>query len=226
MYFSPFPKPNQTLTKFQRLLKPLLWTKGVEFVKVLNALGPFRAKSIVGLPPRLTSFRIMSSESVFSANNLSTKKVFWYKKVLLLALFGPFKVLFGPFLTLFNAKIYFLAHVVEIYPPISSLCPPVSTPPIPDARIPQLMLQWVLCAFDNVFILYSEEPLIYWTFYISVKEESFVLFFSGNASLPACFGKCRNNRVKKILNSIQIPNQLQRNQLQNQMPWQIVDYKG
>ena len=102
----------------------------------------------------------------------------------------------------------------------------VSTPPIPDARIPQLLLQWVLCAFVNVFILYSEEPLIYWTFYISVKEESFVLFFSGNASLHACLGKCRNNKVKKILNSIQIPNQLPRNQLQNQMPWQIVGYQG
>ena len=40
--FWPFAKQNQAefWPRFQRLLKPLLWTKGVEWVKVLNALGP------------------------------------------------------------------------------------------------------------------------------------------------------------------------------------------
>ena len=32
-------KKNWSLTKFQSLLKPLLWTKGVKLVKVLSALG-------------------------------------------------------------------------------------------------------------------------------------------------------------------------------------------
>ena len=42
MYFLPFAKQNQAEVwpRFQSLLKLLLWTKGVEWVKVLNALGP------------------------------------------------------------------------------------------------------------------------------------------------------------------------------------------
>ena len=42
MYFSPFAKQNQAevWSQFQCLLKLLLWTKGVEWVKVLNALDP------------------------------------------------------------------------------------------------------------------------------------------------------------------------------------------
>ena len=41
MYFSPFAKQNQAEVwpRFQSLLKLLLWTKGVEWVKVLNALA-------------------------------------------------------------------------------------------------------------------------------------------------------------------------------------------
>ena len=38
MYFSPFVKQNHA--KVSRLVKLQLWTKGVEWVKVLNALGP------------------------------------------------------------------------------------------------------------------------------------------------------------------------------------------
>ena len=33
-----YAEKNWSLTKFQSLLKPLLWTKGVELVKVPNAL--------------------------------------------------------------------------------------------------------------------------------------------------------------------------------------------
>ena len=41
LYFSPFAKQNpaEVWPIFQSLLKLLLWTKGVEWVKVLNALG-------------------------------------------------------------------------------------------------------------------------------------------------------------------------------------------
>ena len=41
MYFSPFAKQNQAEVwpRFQSLLKLLLWTKAVEWVKVLNASG-------------------------------------------------------------------------------------------------------------------------------------------------------------------------------------------
>ena len=41
MYFSPFAKQNQVEVwpQFQSLLKLLLWTKGVEFNKVLNTLN-------------------------------------------------------------------------------------------------------------------------------------------------------------------------------------------
>ena len=43
MYFSPFAKQNQAEAwpRFQCLLKLLLWTQGVECVKVVSALGPF-----------------------------------------------------------------------------------------------------------------------------------------------------------------------------------------
>ena len=41
MYFLPFAKQNQAEVwpRFQSLLKLLLWTKGVKWIKVLNALG-------------------------------------------------------------------------------------------------------------------------------------------------------------------------------------------
>ena len=42
LYFLPFAKQNkaEVWQRCQRLLKLLLWTKGVEWVKVLNAFGP------------------------------------------------------------------------------------------------------------------------------------------------------------------------------------------
>ena len=42
MYFWPFAKQKQAEVgpRFQSLLKLLLWTEGIEWVKVLNALGP------------------------------------------------------------------------------------------------------------------------------------------------------------------------------------------
>ena len=40
MYFSAIAKHNQDWQRFQCLLKRLLWTKGVEWVKVIDALGP------------------------------------------------------------------------------------------------------------------------------------------------------------------------------------------
>ena len=44
MYFLPFAKKNQAeeWQTFQSLLRLLFWTKGVEWVSVLNALGPLR----------------------------------------------------------------------------------------------------------------------------------------------------------------------------------------
>ena len=90
----------------------------------------FRAELIVGLPPRLTSFRIISSESVCSGN----KKVSLVQNTIVI-LFWSILGRFGQFLTLT------LALVSENFPPISSLSP---LPPILDARIPQLMLT---CAF-------------------------------------------------------------------------------
>ena len=44
MYFLPFAKRNQAeeWQTFQSLLRLLFWTKGVEWVSVLNALGPLR----------------------------------------------------------------------------------------------------------------------------------------------------------------------------------------
>ena len=73
---------------------------------------------IVGLPPRLASFKIISFESVCSANKIFSKKGIFGTKTLISALFGPFQALFGPFLTLFNGKITpFLALVGEIFTP-------------------------------------------------------------------------------------------------------------
>ena len=42
MYFTPFAKQNdaEIWPRFQSLLKVLLWTRGVNGVKALNALGP------------------------------------------------------------------------------------------------------------------------------------------------------------------------------------------
>ena len=44
MFFSPFAKGNQAEVwpRFENLLKLLLWNKVIEWVKVLNALGPLR----------------------------------------------------------------------------------------------------------------------------------------------------------------------------------------
>ena len=57
---------------------------------IMILISSFRAKLIVGLPPRLTSFRIISSESVCSANNISAKKGIFGAKELFLVLLGPF----------------------------------------------------------------------------------------------------------------------------------------
>ena len=40
MYFSHFANKAEVWPTFQSLLKLLLWTKGVEWVKILNVLGP------------------------------------------------------------------------------------------------------------------------------------------------------------------------------------------
>ena len=63
-----------------------------------------RIPEIVGLPPRLAFFRIISSESVCSAKKIFAKKGIFGTKTLISALFGPFQALFGPFLTAFNEK--------------------------------------------------------------------------------------------------------------------------
>ena len=61
------------------------------FEKSLNYafLSTDRAKLNVGLPPRLTSFKIISSEIVRFANKIFAKKKYFWYKTLLLALLSP-----------------------------------------------------------------------------------------------------------------------------------------
>ena len=64
---------------------------GRRFTRLIMILiSSFSAKLIVGLPPRLTSFRIVSSGSVCSANNISAKERNFLAKELFLTLLGPF----------------------------------------------------------------------------------------------------------------------------------------
>ena len=59
MYFLPFAKMKKvslSLIKIQSLLKPLLWTKGDEWVKVLNALGPLCLWQCIKTNPRTIFF--------------------------------------------------------------------------------------------------------------------------------------------------------------------------
>ena len=83
--------------------------------KFIFTLFLCRPKSIVGLPPRLTSFGIISSESVCSANKISAKKERYFRyKTLLLGLFGPL-------LNLFYAKTPCLALLSDFFLPIHLL---------------------------------------------------------------------------------------------------------
>ena len=76
--------------------------------KFIFTLFLCRPKSIVGLPPRLSSFGIIFSESVCSANKIAKKeRYFWYKTLLL--------GLFGPLLNLFYAKTPCLVLVSDFF---------------------------------------------------------------------------------------------------------------
>ena len=87
----------------------------------IRGLDNYRAKLIVGLPPRLHQNYFLRKQ-IFCKQNVQAKKVFFATTTLSSALFSPFLALFGPFFTLINAKVPYLAHVCEIFPPISPLC--------------------------------------------------------------------------------------------------------
>ena len=66
-------------------------------------LSPFRVAEIVGLPPKLTLSRIISSESVVPTK-FPQKKDTVGTKTRFLALQGPFEGLFGPSKPILNGK--------------------------------------------------------------------------------------------------------------------------
>ena len=58
-----------------------------------------REAEIVGLPPTVTSFRIISLKSVCSTNEISAKKgIFWCQNTIL----SPFWPFLGPVWSIFN----------------------------------------------------------------------------------------------------------------------------
>ena len=61
----------------------------VQVIHVKWMLRGYRAKLIVGLPQNLTSFRIISSENICSANKTFANKCIFGTITLYLALFGP-----------------------------------------------------------------------------------------------------------------------------------------
>ena len=69
------------------------------------------------LAPRLTSFRIIASESACSAKKSFAKKGYSLVQKKIIARFVPFQALFNPFLILYNAKCHFLPLTAKIFLP-------------------------------------------------------------------------------------------------------------
>ena len=97
------------------------------------------AKLIAGLPLRLISFRIISSEKKCFANKMSSKKRFFggYKKTI----FRPFWSMFCPIWSTFNL----IQCEITIFSPcwwnfLSHFLLPSPYPQIPDARMSQFVL--------------------------------------------------------------------------------------
>ena len=79
---------------------------------------------------------LVSSESLCSANKISSKKVFFVQNTIL-APIGLFWAQFDPFLTVFDAKTPFQPLRMTFFLPF--LLPELN-PPNPEARIPQYLL--------------------------------------------------------------------------------------